>query len=138
MCRLFEICVKFLEWMGNTFHITYQQISVYINLYLQGGVLVLSTIPALIMAIAYKNPFWIAITTINTLSHSLGFAWMMMHYRLPTNINFAFNQCVDDLLLLAERWNLTYQQVNIVIFVIGFLLLLCINLGMCWIMKNQF
>ena len=137
MYRLFEICVRFLEWMGNTFHVTYQQISVYINLYLQGGVLVLSTIPALIMAIAHKNPLWIVITALNTLLHSFGFAWMMMHYRLPKNINFAFNQCVDDLLLLAQRWHISYQQVNIVIFVIGFLFLLGINLGMCWIMKNQ-
>lgn len=136
MQRLFEICVNFLEWIGNTFHITYQQISVYINLYLQGGLLVLSAIPALIVAIIHKSPIWIVATALNAAVYVLGFIWMMVHYNLPQNINYAFDKCVDDLMILAQSWHLSYQQVNLLIFVLGFLLLLGLNLGLCGILKT--
>lgn len=42
-----------LDLLSNIFHITCQQISVYINLYLQGGILIISTIPALVIALCF-------------------------------------------------------------------------------------
>ena len=133
MNYFFRICVWFLDLLSNIFHITYQQISVYINLYLQGGALVISTIPVLVIAVVHRNLFGIVISTLNVLLYVLGVAWMMVHYRLPRNIVFAFNQCVNDLLYLAKEWHISYQQVNIVIFVLIFLVLIMLNIGLCFL-----
>ena len=133
MNYFFRICVWFLDLLSNIFHITYQQISVYINLYLQGGALVISTIPVLVIAVVHRNLFGIVISTLNVLLYVLGFAWMMVHYRLPRNIEFAFNQCVNDLLYLAKELHISYQQVNIVIFVLIFLVLIMQNIGLCFL-----
>ena len=53
---------------------------------------------------------------------------MMKHYKLPQNINFAFDQCVRDLQFVASKLNMSYQKVNILIFVIGFLLTITIHI----------
>lgn len=136
MHYLFRICVLFLEWVGNISNLTYQQISVYINLYLQSGILIFSSIPVLVMAIVQKNPFWIAISALNTGLYLLGFVWIMLHYRLPGNITFAFDQCVKDLQYIAQKWHMSYQQVNIVIFVMVFLLLLFFNIGLYFLISK--
>ena len=39
---LFSLCTGFLQFLGRVFHITYKEISVYFNLYLQGFILMLS------------------------------------------------------------------------------------------------
>jgi len=133
MYYFFRICVLFLEWLGKTFHVTYQQISVYTNLYLQGGILVFSTIPAFTIAIVNRNLLWIIICSLYLLLYLLGFVWMLVHYRLPGNVMYAFEQCVNDLLFLAQKLHVTYQQMNIIIFVILFLVLIMVNVVLCFL-----
>jgi hypothetical protein len=55
-----------------------------------------------------------------------GFIRMLQHYHLP--FDDAFDLCVEDLVWLAKKWNTTYQMVNIIIFVILYLILLGLNL----------
>ena len=51
---------------------------------------------------------------------------MLKHYHLP--FDYAFDLCVEDLNWVAKKWHTTYQMVNIIIFVVLYLLLLGLNL----------
>ena len=47
---------------------------------------------------------------------------------VQTAFNDAFDRCVSDLQRLAGKWHTTYQVVNLLIFVVFFLLLLSLNI----------
>lgn len=136
MYNLFEICVSFLEWIGQTFQLSYEQISVYFNLYLQGGILICSTLPALIVTICRRNAKWILVSVCNTCVYIVGFIGMMLHYHLPNDISYAFDKCVEDLVGLSQLCHLSYQQVNILIFVVIFLLLMIVNVMLYTVIRK--
>ena len=50
--KLFMLCVHFLEWLGNTTGLNYKQISVVFNIYIQGGILFVSSWLPLIKVIS--------------------------------------------------------------------------------------
>ena len=60
-------------------------------------------------------------------SHRFGTLWQ--HYRLPYDA--AFDLCVDDLKRIAVKWHTTYEMVNLIIFIILYLILLCMNVLIC-------
>jgi hypothetical protein len=125
---LFSICVSLLENIGRKLHLNYKQISVYINLYLQGSILLASPIPFLVVTIIQKHLLFTILASFIFCFYLVGFICMMKHYKLPQNINFAFDQCVRDLQFVASKLNMSYQKVNILIFVIGFLLTIIIHI----------
>ena len=57
------------------------------------------------------------------------FLKMLQHYHLP--FNDAFDLCVHDLQWLAIKWHTTYQIVNLLIFVLFYLILLGLNIVLC-------
>ena len=129
----FGVCVLFLLLLGKLFGLTYKQISVVFNLWVQGAVLALSGLTPAGVAI-YKmwesfSVNWLLMTIILALYgmvYVYGFIRMLKHYHLP--FDDAFDLCVEDLVWLAKKWNTTYQMVNIIIFVILYLILLGLNL----------
>ena len=129
----FGLCVLFLLLLGKLFGLTYKQISVVFNLWVQGTVLALSGLaPAGVTIYKIWESFsvnWLLITIILALYgmvYVYGFIRMLKHYQLP--FDYAFDLCVEDLNWVAKKWHTTYQMVNIVIFVILYLLLLGLNL----------
>ena len=50
---------------------------------------------------------------------------MLQHYHLP--FDWAFDLCVNDLLIWAKKWHTTYEVTNLIIFVLLFLLLIGLN-----------
>lgn len=123
----FGLCVLFLRLLGKLFGLTYKQISVVFNLWVQGAVLALSGIlPFGIATYKGMEPFSIGCLALYGLVYVYGFIRMLKHYHLP--FDYAFDLCVDDLNWVAKKWHTTYQMVNIVIFVILYLILLAINL----------
>lgn len=133
----FLLCVYFLRLLGKTCGLTYIQISVVFNLWLQGAVLTLSGLAPAAAAI-YKlciggSALWLAVM-IPLLAYAAvyvyGFIQMLRRYRLP--FVDAFWLCVKDLQNLADRWHTTYQMVNLVIFVLLFLVLLGANIGLAY------
>ena len=54
------------------------------------------------------------------------FIKILRHYHLP--FDDAFDRCVSDLQWLARKWSTTYQIVNLLIFVVLFLLISSINI----------
>jgi hypothetical protein len=129
----FGVCVLFLLGLGKLFGLTYKQISVVFNLWVQGGILMLSGIAPL-AAMLYRM-YNDGVTTIYIIGvvalavyaypYIRGFVWMLRHYHLP--FNDAFDLCVKDLRHLAVRWRITYQMVNLLIFLLAFLALLGLN-----------
>ena len=133
----FGLCVLFLLLLGKLFGLTYKQISVVFNLWVQGAVLALSGLAPLGIAI-YKvlesfSVGWLVLTVILACYGAVyvyAFIKMLQHYHLP--FDAAFNLCVDDLECLATKWHTTYQMVNLLIFVLFYLILLGINVLICY------
>ncbi len=128
----FMLCVRFLLLLGKLCGMTYKQISVVFNLWLQGAVLMLSGLAPAAAAI-YKlvssgSPIWMAVTAlllVYAAAHVYGFVRMLQHYHLP--FDRAFDLCVKDLILWAKKWNTTYEAANLIIFVLLFLAFIGLN-----------
>ena len=133
----FGLCVLFLLLLGKLFGLTYKQISVAFNLWVQGAVLMLSGMAPFGIAI-YKmlesfSMGWLLLTIILALygaAYLYAFMKMLHHYHLP--FDAAFDLCVDDLKRIAVRWHTTYEMVNLLIFILFYLVLLCLNILICY------
>ena len=132
----FGLCVLFLLLLGKLLGLTYKQISVVFNLWVQGFVLTLSGLAPLGIAV-YKflesfSMGWLLLTIIFAVygvAYVYAFIKMLHHYHLP--FNDAFDLCVVDLQLLAKKWHTTYQMVNLLIFIVFYLILLGANILIC-------
>ena len=129
----FALCVLFLQGFGKCFGLTHKHISVIFNLWIQGGVLVLSGCLPFVQSLmcpfqAPEGMRWIIriCALFYALMYLVGFVLMLRHYRLP--FNRAFDRCVSDLQHIASIWHCSYHAVNIIIFVILFLLLISLNI----------
>lgn len=129
----FVLCVRFLMLLGKLCRLTYEQISVVFNLWLQGGVLTLSAIlPAVLSVTQLCRGFSMSrlllpgLLVLYALVYVWAFVRMLRRYHLP--FKRAFDRCVHDLQELARRWHTTYYMVNLLIFVFAFLLLLAVNI----------
>ena len=130
------LCVLFLLLLGKLLGLTYKQISVIFNLWAQGAVLALSGLAPFGIAV-YKlteafSMWWLvlsAVLLIYGIAYVYSFIKMLQHYHLP--FNDAFNLCVRDLRWLARKWHTTYQMVNLLIFVLFYLILLGLNIFIC-------
>jgi hypothetical protein len=132
----FGLCVLFLLLLGKILGLTYKQISVVFNLWLQGVILALSGLAPFGVAI-YKliesfSVSWMIITIILAcygLVYLYAFLRMLQHYHLP--FGDAFDLCVRDLKWYAKKWHTTYYIVNMLIFVLFYLILLGFNAYIC-------
>lgn len=133
----FMLCVKFLLLLGKLCGMTYKQISVVFNLWVQGAVLMLSGLAPAAVAI-YKlvtggSPIWMAVAVlllVYAAAHVYGFVRMLQHYHLP--FDRAFDLCVKDLILWANKWHTTYEMTNLIIFVLLYLILIGLNCYAAW------
>ena len=133
----FCLCVGFLQLLGKVCGLTYIQISVVFNLWLQGAILTLSGLApatAAMCKLCTGGSVLRLVVAVLLLAYAAvyiyGFIRMLRHYRLP--FDRAFWLCVKDLRNLAKRWHTTYQMVNLVIFVLLFLVLLTANIGLTY------
>ena len=133
----FGLCVLFLLLLGKLFGLTYKQISVVFNLWVQGVVLALSGLAPFGIAI-YKlvesfSVGWLFLAIIFAvygMAYVYAFIKMLQHYHLP--FNDAFDLSVVDLQLLAKKWHTTYQMVNLLIFILFYLILIGVNVMICY------
>jgi len=152
---IFGACCAFITVMAKLLGWTYTEACVYINLYLQYGVLMLSAlsviyvavrklmqgvtkrrIVVLVLALLYNIPFaWLG-------------AWLYGRYG-KISCDAAFELCKNDLLALGthldisntlpyytERWT-EYYIVNLIIFIVLYLLVLFLNWGMKRMIKKH-
>lgn len=129
----FRLCVLFLVGLGKCLGLNYKQISVYFNLYLQGIIMVASGLLPL-MASVYR--FRADLTVINSMlvvcmlcyfsMYIIGGYCLIKHY--SGDVERCFDTCVADLQKIADSWHMTYQMVNIIIFIIWWTTVVCVNL----------
>lgn len=130
--KLFSLCVRFLEELGRITGLSYEEISVIFNLHIQGLILMICGTLPLLCAIYHLattssiNYSALVITGLLFVVHALGYTWMLVHYHGPTNL--VFEKCKNELQQLAVSWHTTYFAVNIYIFVIGWLVVLGIDI----------
>lgn len=129
----FGVCVVFLRLLGLISGLSYKHISVIFNLYIQGTVLLLTGwLPCIVgitcatISPSVENIIAIVLGACYGNMYLKGFIWMMKHYKLP--MDEAFDLCVDDLRMIAKKWNKSYYTVNIIIFIVWYLALIGINL----------
>lgn len=129
----FAICVVFLRILGKCTGLSYVQISVVFNLWIQGSVLLLSGWLPFVKGLmcpyqSHEGVWWLIMlcTLCYGLLYLTAFVLMLRHYRLP--FDRTFDKCVSDLQHIACLWHCSYYAVNIIISVILFLLLLCFNI----------
>lgn len=128
---VFNACAVFLLVLGKFLGLSYKQISVVFNLWLQGGVLAISAMLPCVFWFCFskQNGLLFIAGAIILLAYALLYLWgfmkMLRHYHLP--IDYAFDLCVKDLEWLATKWGHSYNYVNIALFVIIYLVLLSTN-----------
>ena len=137
--RLFFFCTDILQFLGKRFRLNYLQISVIVNLYIQGGLLTLSGIaPFVVQCYAltqHPSPdgeIKAAVLLVYALFYGWGFIRMLKHYKLP--MEKAFYLCVEDLDKGCRKLNLSYKALNLILFVGVWLLLIGVNAWLCLIL----
>jgi len=136
---LFKLCQLFLLLIGRVAKLTYIEISVIFNLWIQGGLLTLSSfvpLSVLLYTGSYKtHPLLTVFLMLYALLYVVLFIMMLVHYKLP--FDRAFYLCVDDLQRIAKRWRMTYQVVNILIFIVAYLALLFANVLIPFLLNSH-
>ncbi|CEN47972.1 hypothetical protein ACILDV_06960 [Capnocytophaga canimorsus] len=122
MLLLFSICAAFLYVLGWFFGLNYKEISVYFNLYFQ-------TIVPIVIGVYFVGKYFInkrlnvfsLLTIVMLVGNIYLLLWVYKRYPI-VKINYSFNKCVADLQWLAKYFKTQYVDVNIYIFVVGFIL----------------
>jgi hypothetical protein len=123
MSYIFSLCVRFLDWLADTFGTTYESISVFFNIYFQGGVMLClsiglafeAVINIILLGLTTQNIVMIILSAIQISIVCLGFE----RYRPP--LREAFLRCVHDLQSVARICHLPYQVLNVIIFIVLYL-----------------
>ncbi|ATA93464.1 hypothetical protein CGC54_03490 [Capnocytophaga canimorsus] len=122
MLLLFSICAAFLYVLGWFLGLNYKEISVYFNLYFQ-------TIVPIVIGVYFVGKYFInkrlnvfsLLTIVMLVGNIYLLLWVYKRYPI-VKINYSFNKCVADLQWLAKYIKTQYVDVNIYIFVVGFIL----------------
>ena len=117
MDTLFYFCCEIMHTLGNLLGLSYQEVCVIGNIYVQGALLVAASAVPLWFAFRQKSNYALkTIACVNVLCCSALVLYFCFRYAPP--LAASFDRCVEDLKNLAEAWHTTYVVVNIAIFVL--------------------
>ena len=120
MNDLFSLCTNLLDWLAKQCHTTYRAISVCFNIYLQGGILLIAAIVLLTCITIHKVDSYTEVLLLSfCLAQVVIVIVSFIRYRPP--LDYAFDLCVRDLQDLARMLHLSYQALNIIIFIMIYL-----------------
>lgn len=121
----FETCCDTLYMTGDFLGLTYEEICVIVNIYLEAGLCLLSALwvtwTTIKRFVNQKTPgsgLLMATGIVYGLAYIGGFMWLCLHYAMP--MNDAFNLCYRELIQLAVDYHTTYNNVNYAIFILLF------------------
>lgn len=128
--NFFMICCGIMAYFAFVLELTYKEFCVLGNIYLQGTICLLSAMAPLMLSIrkwvkGNLSVFKLCLVTINAIAHSILYIFVCRHYWMP--LESAFNLCYRELVQCAAATGSTYIIVNLVIFVILFVLDLLFN-----------
>lgn len=140
MKLIFEFLCGLLYLIGYPFGLTYEEISIYICIYLWPSLCTISTIP--IILISFKKILNKKIVGIPCLISSIIY---FLYYCYYTNLVIcrynisnpnSFTNCMLDLKILAKYYEISYETLNILIYVIGFILIITFNIVVYKLIKK--
>lgn len=122
----FMVCCGVMAYLAWLLDLTYKEFCVIGNIYVQAGICFLSSLAPLIFCLRTKSRgAKTALSAVVALLHAALFVVIGAHYWMP--LEKGFDLCFNELNQLAETTGTTYVFVNIVIFVILFILDLVLN-----------
>lgn len=133
MDKVFQFLCGCLAQIGRPFGWNYEKSSVYICIHLWPLLCVVMALVMLGIAVSTTNPLWIAACIIYTLFNLFGYCAVIKHY-YPGTINEIFTHCYLDLMAIAKEWNTTYAIVNLVVYVLAFILIMVFDVCLILLM----
>ena len=124
-CFFLECCgvMAYFAWLLG---LTYQEFCVIGNIYMQGAICLLAALAPLLFCIRTKQAPWKwLLSEGNALLHLVIISLFFGHYWMP--LERAFDLCVQDLNRIGALFGSSYVMVNIIIFVILFVVDLALN-----------
>lgn len=117
MDALFNYCCQIMYALGNLLGLSYREVCVIGNIYVQGTLLVAASIVPVWFAFRPESHYALRVVAcVNVLCCSALVLYFYFRYAPP--LAASFDRYVEDLKNLAEAWHTTYVVVNIVIFVL--------------------
>lgn len=117
MDTLFYMCCEIMYTLGNLLGLSYKEVCVIGNIYVQGALLLAAAAVPLWYALKQKSHYILkTAASVNVLCVSALVLYFCFRYAPP--LVASFDRCVEDLKSLAEAWQTTYVAVNIVFFVL--------------------
>lgn len=139
MTELFELLCGLLYLVGYPFGWTYQETSIYICIYLWPILCCLSTVPIIMVSLSC-----IVKHKISGIMFTLFSIVYLMYYIFYTNLAISrysinnansFNNCMLDLQMIAKQAGITYEELNIYIYVVLFAAIMAFNYTVYRIIK---
>ena len=138
----FGACCGVLYVTGKALGVTYKEICVIINIYAQSGICLLSALWVTWAAIkrfhshkTTENGLLMATGIIYGSAYAVGFLWVCHHYAKP--MDEAFDLCYHELIQLSKDYNISYNNVNYIIFILLFLVMTIGNMLIERLLKNS-
>ena len=126
MDKVFQFLCGCLAQIGHPFGWNYEKASVYICIHLWPLLCVVMALVMLVIAVSTTNPLCIAACIIYFLFNVFGY-WAVIKHYYPGTINEIFTHCYSDLMTIAKEWKTTYAIVNLVVYVIAFILIMAFD-----------
>lgn len=141
MDRIFETCCDWLAQGGRLIGCSYEETSVIVNLFVQGGILwlagMMSMVEGLRLQPRARSRFSRRCAFVGILdgfASSFLYILLLWHYRGGMQVVFA--RCGNDLIRLAEAVGCTYQEINVAIFIVGFLVILALQIAIFMVVRH--
>ena len=133
MDKIFQFLCGCLAQMGRPFGWNYEKASVYICIHLWPLLCVVMALVMLGIAVSTTNPLWITACIIYFLFNAFGY-WAVIKHYYPGTINEIFTHCYLDLMTIAKEWNISYAIVNLVVYVLAFILIMALDVSLIMLM----
>ena len=139
----FDLCCGIMAAGAYALGLTYKEFCVIGNIYIQGLILVLSalSISTTLVKIVRKKKSTLRIamliaSVVYALLYVIGFALICRHFAMP--LDEAFDLCVHELQSFGQSfYGVGYIGANIIIFVVGWMFLLILNVLINMLLNKQ-
>lgn len=139
--RFFGACCGCLYGLGLILGLSYKEICVIVNIYLESALCLLSVFFVTWISIQRfmrtrtvgSGVLMVGGIVYGAVGTAL-FLWICNHYDMP--MNDAFDLCYQELIQLAKEYHTTYNNVNYIIFIIFFLACILGNIGIVKLIKK--
>lgn len=119
MNLIFYFCCGLLQVISYLTGYTYLEVSMVVNIYLQGLMCIIATVPSLFY-LKHAVPSQRFVCLGNFVINSMVIGMVFLRYHNMT-LDAAGNLCISDLNKLADMLEMSYIQVNLLIFIFVFL-----------------